>query len=316
MKNSPKQPHGLARLFLEEDGSRLRSGWRILGQLCMLIFFLTITGVPAGLLLLLNPPALLALGIGEAATFLAIFLAVYLARRLLDRRSFTSLGLVWHRFAARDLLAGVLIPAGMIGLIYLLEAAFGWLQFEHFAWDQTSPLRLLAELLALFGIFIVTGLVEELQARGYWLHNLEEGMGLFWAMLLSSIMFALLHSLNPNVSWIAILGLVAAGLFLAYGFVRTRQLWLPIGLHLGWNFFEGPIFGFQVSGLDVGTRLLVHIDRGPALFTGGAFGPEAGLVQFPALLLGVLFIYLYTRGRRNQQPDQPKLFHPDQDAQP
>ena len=82
--------------------------------------------------------------------------------------------------------------------------------------------------------------------------------------------------------------------FLAYGYLSTKQLWLPIGLHIGWNFFEGVGFGFPVSGLDIYhlTRITVS---GPELWTGGAFGPEAGLILLPGLLLGTALIFAYAR---------------------
>ena len=92
-------------------------------------------------------------------------------------------------------------------------------------------------------------------------------------------------------------GIFFAGLFLAYGYLRTGQLWLSIGLHIGWNFFEGVIFGFPVSGLDI-YRLIRHQIQGPEIWTGGAFGPEAGLIVLPALAVGSVLIYFYTRDRR------------------
>jgi hypothetical protein len=117
-------------------------------------------------------------------------------------------------------------------------------------------------------------------------------------VLISSILFALGHLGNPHVAWNAILGLALSGAFLAYGYLRTRQLWLPIGLHIGWNFFEGSVFGFQVSGLENFPRLIVQTVHGPELFTGGAFGPEAGLVLLPGLALGVILIYTFTLHRQ------------------
>jgi membrane protease YdiL (CAAX protease family) len=88
---------------------------------------------------------------------------------------------------------------------------------------------------------------------------------------------------------------VAGGIFLAYGYIRTRQLWLPLGLHTGWNFFESTVFGYPVSGMS-GLPRLIHQDvSGPELLTGGEFGPEAGLLLLPGLLLGSLLVYLYTR---------------------
>ena len=103
-------------------------------------------------------------------------------------------------------------------------------------------------------------------------------------MLLSSLWFGIAHLGNPNTDakvFVAV-GIFLAGVFLAYGYLSTKQLWLPIGLHIGWNFFEGVGFGFPVSGLDIYhlTRITVS---GPELWTGGAFGPEAGLVLLPGI---------------------------------
>jgi membrane protease YdiL (CAAX protease family) len=101
------------------------------------------------------------------------------------------------------------------------------------------------------------------------------------------------------VTILSFIGLVAAGLFLAYAYVITRQLWLPIGLHIGWNFFEGNVFGFPVSGLETFKLITLRV-HGPELWTGGAFGPEAGLIVFPALLLGLGLMagYVYTLRER------------------
>ena len=99
------------------------------------------------------------------------------------------------------------------------------------------------------------------------------------------------------MSWQALLGLFLSGLFLAYAYIRTRQLWLPIGLHLGWNFFEGSIFGFPVSG-QYFYQVIRQTVSGPDLITGGAFGPEGGLILIPALLLGAVGISWYTKDRQ------------------
>jgi hypothetical protein len=74
-------------------------------------------------------------------------------------------------------------------------------------------------------------------------------------------------------------------------------LWISIGLHIGWNFFEGPVFGFPVSGLET-TALLIHSDTGPALITGGSFGPEAGFIVLPIMAIGAGLTYLYVQGRQ------------------
>jgi hypothetical protein len=119
-------------------------------------------------------------------------------------------------------------------------------------------------------------------------------------VVISSAIFGVMHLGNPNATWVSAAGIFFAGLFLAYGYLATKQLWLPIGLHIGWNFFEGVVFGFPVSGLDIYRLIRITVD-GPELWTGGAFGPEAGLVLLPGLLLGVALIYVYTKLMR--EPD-------------
>ena len=242
----------------------------------------------------------------------AILLSTFIARRIFDRRSFVSLGLSMNRQAALDLLIGFLISGVMMGLIYITQWGLGWLRFEAFVW-QTAPLdHWLPAISSGLLIFLAVGFYEELLSRGYHLQNLEEGLSLPWALFLSSGVFALLHMANPHASMYSVLGLLASGLYLGFAYLRTRQLWLPIGLHIGWNFFEGNIFGFAVSGMAT-TRLLQHTIAGPELITGGAFGPEAGLILLPALALGAGIILWYTQLRPPPVAKTPladELFRP------
>lgn len=287
-------------LFYSPADHRLRSGWRLLAHLALLgVLYISIAVILAPL------PALT--GLSEASSILyfiaaigslfAITASVFLARRWFDRRSFSSLGLVWNRRAARDLLAGIGIAGLILTSIYVVEIAFGWSHFEGYAWQTETLASMVGNMLLYLAIFIIVGWQEELLCRGYWLQNLSEGTGTGWGVLISSWAFALLHALNPNVSPIAIFLLIGAGLFMAYGYLRTRQLWLSIGLHIGWNFAEGPLFGFAVSGTSSFT-IIHQVTLGPVLLTGGAFGPEAGLIVLPALLIGVALIYWYTRRKQ------------------
>ncbi len=289
MNHPPNSPRTLfAQIFISPDEPRLRAGWRVLAQAAftLALFFVTGELLFAGNLFL-----------SQFASLFAITLSVFLARRLLDRRSITSLGLAWNRQAVIDLLAGLGITLILMGGIYWVEWQLGWLHFEGYAWQKQPAGLVLTHTLTMFVLYTLVGWNEELPNRGYWLQNIESGLSLPWGVAISSVFFALLHLGNPNVSWTGIFGLLLAGLFLAYGYIRTRQLWLPIGLHIGWNFFEGTVFGFPVSGLPSG-GLLTHTITGPTLFTGGAFGPEAGLIIIPALLLGSGMIYLLTKGRK------------------
>ena len=216
-----------------------------------------------------------------------------MARRWLDKRSFESLGLKLDQHTLVDILAGIGITFVQMGFIYVLMLALGWLTFEGFAWEFDPINVVVTNVLMAFIVFIFVGWNEELLSRGYHLQTIASGLNLFWGVVISSAVFGLLHLGNPNATWVSAAGIFFAGVFLAYGYVRTKQLWLPIGLHIGWNFFEGVGFGFPVSGLDIYalTRISVH---GPELWTGGAFGPEAGLIVLPALILGGFLVYLFT----------------------
>ena len=197
---------------------------------------------------------------------------------------------------------GFALTGLMLGLVFLVEWAFGWLQVESFAWQAESGGSIAASILVVLVVFFLGSWQEELLSRGYWLQNLSDGLNRSLGVLLSSAIFALGHLFNPNLSWLSFVGLFLSGLFLAYGYLRTEQLWLPIGLHLGWNFFEGTVFGFPVSG-QYFYQLIRQTTSGPDLITGGVFGPEAGLILLPALLLGTAGVYLYTMNRKPTQQE-------------
>jgi uncharacterized protein len=285
----------LGRILLTPNESRLRAGWRLVAHFMLLIVFF-ILGTFLSTPILTGSPQLANL-IGQVVTLIAITLATFIARRWVDHRSIPSLGLTWNGQSVKDLLVGIALPGLVMGIIFLAEWSLGWLNVKNLAWNSVSPITLLRDLLIMFLVFVAVGWEEELLARGYWLQNLEEGLRLPAALVVSSTMFALGHLANPNVTIWSILGLIVAGLFLAYGYLSTRQLWLPIGLHIGWNFFEGTVFGFPVSGTTNFFTLIESTRTGPELLTGGLFGPEAGLIQYPVLLFAAWLIYLYSRNR-------------------
>ncbi len=293
----------LERIFLSPDEPRLRAGWRLLIQTILFLLFQICLAFPlifltpyAGNAMSDTPIAILSLVVG----FFAIVGSVLPARRLLDRRSIGSLGFALNMHTLYDILAGIAITFVLMGAIFVSMWALGWLDFQGFAWQVdpagNSLVMVVLNLLLWFVAFIIVGFQEELLARGYYLQNMADGLNLTWGVILSSVIFGLLHITNPSSSLIAVAGIFFAGLFLAYAYVRTRQLWLSIGLHIGWNFFEGVVFGFQVSGLDT-YRMVQTSVHGPELWTGGLFGPEAGLIVLPALALGAVLIYLYTHPR-------------------
>jgi membrane protease YdiL (CAAX protease family) len=299
MDQTPDDQRSISRtIFISPGESRLRSGWRLLLQSLLLGVILVLLGLVAnlGLGLLSDISYASFLVLGALVTSLAVTLSVFLARRFIDQRSLTSLGLRIDSRALVDILFGIGLTGLMMAIIFLALWALDWLQIESFAWQVETLGNVAASILIMVTIFAFVSWQEELLFRGYWLQNLSTGLSQSLGVLLSSAVFALAHWFNPNLDWMGLLGLFLAGLFLAYGYLRTRQLWLPIGLHLGWNFFEGTLFGFPVSG-QYQYQLIRQTVTGPDLITGGAFGPEAGLILLPVLLFGAAIIYWYTRSR-------------------
>ena len=284
-------------VFLSPDEPRLRAGWKLLIQTILLVILSIAVGIvifiPIGLFEIAfdSPIAMLA---NELVMLFSITASIFLARKFLDRRPIVSLGLKLNQQAVLDVLVGIVITFFQMGLIYGIEIALGWTKFDEFAWQTDSGLAVAGGLGIWLVIFLIVGWQEELLSRGYHLQTIESGLNTFWAVLISSSVFGALHLGNPNASWISTLGIFLAGLFLALPYILPRQLWLSIGLHIGWNFFEGVVFGFPVSGLDT-FRLVRHTVSGPELWTGGAFGPEAGLLVIPAILLGSLLVFAYTK---------------------
>ena len=307
-ETKPERDHSfLTRIFISPKGQRLRSGWRLLLQTVILFTFLGCFGVPLVIILLILDPSFINiipqvkpefLLFTVITEFFAITISVFLAVRFIDKRSFESLGLKLNIQTIFDILTGIGIAFVQMGFIYVVMLSLGWLTFEGFAWEFDPISVVITSVLIFFVTFSFVGWNEELLSRGYHLQTIAGGLNLFWGVLLSSAMFGLLHLRNPNATWVSAVGIFFAGVYLAYGYIRTKQLWLSIGLHIGWNFFEGVVFGFPVSGLDIYalTRIKVH---GPEIWTGGAFGPEAGLIVLPSLILGAFLIYLYTRMRAN-----------------
>jgi uncharacterized protein len=301
-------PHNfsfLDRVFFSPGGNRLRAGWRLLLQTIFLFIFIGCFGVPLVMILLLLEPAFTYaipqikpefLLLAVIAESFIVTLSVFLAVRFIDKRSIESLGLKVNRQALTDILTGMGIAFVQMGFVFTLMLVLGWLTFDGFAWDFDPIGIVLRSSLLFFIVFILVGWNEELLSRGYHLQTIASGINLFWGVIISSAAFGIFHLGNPGANWVSVVGIFLAGIYLAYGYMRTKQLWLPIGLHIGWNFFEGVVFGFPVSGLDIYalTRIEVH---GPEIWTGGAFGPEAGLIVVPSLALGAFLIHLYAMRR-------------------
>lgn len=236
----------------------------------------------------------------------AIVAVTLFAARFLDRRSLSDLGLQFTPAWWRDLGFGLFLGAFLMLLIFVLELALGWITIEEFLSSSSMPFW--TGILISFLLFLGVGIYEELLIRGYHMKNMAEGfsfspggkaLGLILALLLSSALFGFLHAGNPHATVVSTLNLFLAGLFLGLPFALTDQLAIPIGIHITWNFFQGNVFGFPVSGTSTNETSFIAVHQGgPDLWTGGAFGPEAGILGNLAMLFGTMLILLWIRWTR------------------
>lgn len=303
----------LRTLFWNEEERRLRFGWRIAGFTLLSLLLgavLTVALAPRYVMSLddvLSPGVFLRVSLG---TLLAYTAATGATAWLLDRRHVREYGLRLGATWWRDLGFGLVLGAVLMGAIFAVQWAAGWLTITGTARSGDSG-PFLPAFLSVLGAFVCIGIYEELAFRGVYLTNLAEWLGGFEALsdwqgllganVLTASLFGLLHAMNPNASVISTLNIVIAGAtLLSLGRLLTGELAIPIGVHITWNLFQAAVFGFPVSGLDLDTTVIAIEQGGPAWLTGGAFGPEAGVLGLLAVLIGSGLTVLWVR--RTKRP--------------
>ena len=200
-------------------------------------------------------------------------LANLLTLQIFDRRPLADIGLAFNPAAGRNLLTGVVFGGGTAALMLLAPILGG---AGHLVQKQHSDFQWSGLLFYSAAIFIAAA-GEEMMFRGYAFQVLIEKLGGYATVLPMAVIFGLTHASNPHVTWLAVLNTTLWGVILGYAFLRSRDLWLPIGLHFGWNAVL-PLFGVNLSGLTIDvTRYEYRWDVLP-LWSGGAYGPEGGLL--------------------------------------
>ncbi len=213
------------------------------------------------------------------------FLTVYLFRKFSDQKTFISLGYnIGGRF--KDILIGLLIGFLIIGAGFLFVLMSGGIEFIGYVFD-------LQPFLISFLLCLVIAFSEEIVFRGYLLNIFMESMNKYYALLFSAILFALMHCVNPNFNFIGFVNIFLAGLLLGLPYVYTRNLWYSVSLHFAWNFFQGPIFGFHVSGMSFKNSILKNEFMESSLINGGEFGLEGSVIVTILSIIGIGVIYLY-----------------------
>jgi uncharacterized protein len=201
--------------------------------------------------------------------------------RLMERRSATE---IMPR--PLNLLTGTLIGTALISAVYIVLWSMGHATFA----SGTGVMGLGFALAGVFG----AALFEELLLRALLFRIAEQAFGTTSAVVLSAGVFGLLHGLNHGATLMSDVAIaLEAGVLLALAYALTRNLWLAVGIHLGWNFAEGSIYGAAVSGTAPAHTLLRGSLTGAQTFTGGTFGPEASIVSIAVCLLASAVLLMF-----------------------
>jgi membrane protease YdiL (CAAX protease family) len=289
------------KIFTNPEERRLRAGWRLGAQ--FFLMYLIALGLIWGISRFISFSGH---WIPTTAFAAGAVISIILAAKGMDRRSRSDFGLEINASGVRECGFTFMLAGTAMGIIFLIEYSAGWVSFIGFGWMQLNNEPYVLMLGSYFLFMVLVGFYEELIFRGYQIVNLSEGFNgsdlsrgraVIGAVVLSSVIFGLMHAMNPNAGWISTSNVALAGLMLAFPFVITGRLWGSIGLHIGWNFFQGGVFGFSVSGLPGRASVLQIKQQGPELLTGGGFGPEAGLLGilgYVIIIAGLLWYYRRT----------------------
>ncbi|WP_431211186.1 CPBP family intramembrane glutamic endopeptidase [Puia sp. P3] len=227
-------------------------------------------------------------------------------RQFVDRRSFMSLG--WPLMGyINEALTGLLMGPGLMGLTAVLLLLSGHLEWTDIVFDPSS-------FFVSFGLMVFIAFSEELVFRGYILGNLLDSFSNKWIALgISAFLFACFHLTNPGMHTLAFANLFLAGLLLGINYIFTRNLWFSFLFHLTRNFFQGPILGFRVSGLNLPSVLQAD-PKGDLFLTGGDFGLEGSILNTAVSLISLL---VPARAfEKNTTPTPRPISHRQNPAQP
>lgn len=212
---------------------------------------------------------------------------VWLFRKFVDRRSFNSIGFAIDNNGSNAgtgfFMGALLLCAGTCILFFS----------KNLVWTDISFSA--NELFISFGLMVIIAFAEEIVFRGYILNNLMESVNRWVALLVAAFIFAIAHISNPDFSVVAAINIFLAGILLGVNYIYTKNLWYGIMLHFSWNFLQGPVLGYEVSGQQV-KSLFQHDLQGNKWLTGGGFGFEGSLVATLLCLLAIgALIWVYEK---------------------
>jgi membrane protease YdiL (CAAX protease family) len=299
-------PSSVAKdIFINREGE-LRSGWRILVFVILFVILLIFLGglvllarlIPSlaflsfdpGILSLKSAHEIINAILNRALLLAAALAASAVCARLLEHRSLASVGYKLHQGWVRDYALGSIIGALSLAVAVAIAAAGRAAQFSP---QATGPGAAIRAFVILFFLTLIAAAFEEVFLRGFVFQALIHNLGPVIALALTSVVFGLLHAVNPNATVFSTLNTMLAGVWLGAAYLMTRSLWLATALHQSWNLTLVFVFGLPVSGLNMsdGLSLLDGRTLPPDWLSGGSYGPEGGAAATLALVLSTLVIW-------------------------
>ena len=293
--------------IFKNSNNELRSGWKIAGVIGVLqvLYFIwlgvvpviigtfmaahkygkifSIDGVGIQVDYFLNKD-LYGLLIHNAIGFICVLIAVFMFLKE-EKKSFKSIGLTSIKKGYKDLVIGLLFGIASISFVF-----FMLLGTKNIT--VTNPSKPYFSSYAVIGliIYVFVGIGEELLSRGYCITALNQMKKPWLSVVISACIFSSLHFFNPNVKPLGLINIILVGVLFGYMYVKSGNLWMPIGYHITWNYFQGSVYGLNVSGFDVEGIFHSYVLKNNIL-TGGAFGPEAGILTTIVIIIGFLIVW-------------------------
>ena len=289
----------MSLLPLFVDGRyEVRSGWKFGAYAAIFIVVLLFLNIAVqGLLVVVAPSILLLprtdvrfLGLNALVLLIPSAISLLVIARI-DKVRASAFGLSLHQGWFRDILTGIGFAGGL--LLFTLVGSF---LFGKARVESSGSVSVLPTIGATFLVLAVAALSEELVFRGYPFQVFLKSLGPWGAMLLISLIFGLLHAPNPGATLLSILNTILAGIFLCRAYLKTRSLWLPYGIHVGWNAGLALVLGYPVSGIDTPSILKTSVS-GPDWILGGGYGPEGGVLGTVIFLAATIVIGRLPIGR-------------------
>jgi len=264
--------------------------WKfLLLAVCGFVIFIFLYGLAQSLFSAPIPQGLKILSFILCA--IALSGAYYAFVRAVEKRPVDELG---TSTLLRNISLGLLVSILFFGVVSIVMYICGCYRVTSVHFVPVVALENLA-------LFLVVAVAEEIIFRGIIFRMIWQRWGVAIALAVSALMFGFIHYLNPSSSiWTSLAIALEAGLLLGAAYVWSDDLWLPIGIHWGWNFIEGPVLGLPVSGALPGYSILTLEVSGSELITGGAFGPEGSLTAVvTGLAITAFFLVGASRKKRS-----------------